>query len=152
MRPIAKGTSTELEFVVDEEMRARFGGRTVHAVLSTSALVHHMEWAARELLEPALDEGEEGVGAGVDVHHLAPAMIGDAVRVRAVAQASSRSKLVCAVEARVGARVVARGTVYQAIWPKEDLRTAMASGGAVRSLHPARPRMRSGQRTGRGAK
>lgn len=146
MHAIAKGSSAEVQFVVSEEMQARFGGRTIHQVLSTWALIHHMEWAARELLEPALEETEEGVGAGVDMHHLSPALVGDAVRVRATAQSSARGKLVCAVEAFVGSRLIAKGTVYQAIWARAELALALSGAGTVRPMRTPRGRASGSRR------
>ncbi len=129
MRPFAGGETAEMAFTVTAEMEAAFGGETVHRVLSTWALVHHLEWVSRQLLQPHLDAGEEGAGAGVNVRHLAPAAIGSQVQVRAVARPSRPGQLVTDVEATSAQRVVARGQVFQAIWPKRDLARRMAGRG-----------------------
>lgn len=129
MRPFAGGETAEMDFTVTAEMEAAFGGKTVHRVLSTWALVHHLEWVSRQLLEPHLDAGEEGAGAGVNVRHLAPAAVGSLVRVRAVARPSQPGRLVTDVEATSAGQVVATGQVFQAIWPRQELTRRMAGRG-----------------------
>jgi fluoroacetyl-CoA thioesterase len=119
VRPILPGEERSVTFEVTAAMEASFGGRRIHPVLSTWALVHHLEWAARLVIEPALEEGEEGVGAGVDIRHLGPAPIGSSVTVTARAVGQKAASLVCEVEAFCGERAVAKGWVFQAVLPRE---------------------------------
>lgn len=128
MRPFEGGEAAEMEFTVEPEMEAAFGGRTIHRVLSTWALVHHLEWVSRRLLEPHLDSGEEGAGAGVNVKHLAPAPVGSRVVVRAVARASRLNQLTTDVEARSSSLLLATGQVFQAVWSRDELKRRMSGG------------------------
>ena len=125
MRAFFGGEEAELEFTVEPGMEAAFGGETVHPVLSTWALVHHLEWVSRRLLLTHLEPSESGAGAGVNVRHLAPAPVGSAVRVRAVARPSRPGLLATDVAAVSGGRLVATGEVFQAIWPADELRRRM---------------------------
>ncbi len=59
-------------------------------VFSTPSMIDLMEHAAREALAPFLDEGEESVGATVQVEHLAATPIG--AEVRAVARVTSLNR------------------------------------------------------------
>ncbi|MHB1980666.1 MAG: thioesterase family protein [Sulfobacillus sp.] len=126
MRPFAGGEGAEMEFTVEPGMEASFGGQVIHPVLSTWALVHHLEWVSRRLLVDHFEPGEEGAGAGVSIRHLAPAPIGSVVRVKAVARPSRPGHLTTDVEATAGGRLVAQGQVFQAIWPADELHRRMA--------------------------
>ncbi len=128
MREISPDARKTLTFTVEESMQASFGGRLIHPVLSTWALVHHLEWVARLLLEPALEDGEEGVGAGVDIRHLSPALRGAAVTVSAGVREQRPRLLVCDVAARCEGRKVASGRVFQAVRSRKELEAARSAG------------------------
>lgn len=115
MKPYRGDEVAELVFTVQPEMAAHFGGRSIHPVLSTWALVHHLEWAARRLLEPHLEAGEEGVGVGVDVRHRQPAPIGTTVLARAFRPRVEGNVLCCQVAAYAGERLLSEGEVFQAV-------------------------------------
>lgn len=123
--PILPGEEAVVEFDVRPGMEAAFEGRVIHPVLATWWLVHYMELAARRVLEPHLEPDEEGAGIGVNVRHLGPAPVGSHVVVRARATECDGRKLVCEVEASCEHGPVGRGTVYQAVWPRADLRERM---------------------------
>lgn len=119
----APGTVAETEFIVGPEMFPAFEGRVVHEVLGTSALIHQMEWAARKVLLPVLEPGEEGVGTQVSMRHLAPALPGERVTVRARAlEGASSRELVCQVEAFTDRARIGEGTVGQAVLPLARLK------------------------------
>lgn len=119
----APGTEAVTEFTVGPDMYPAFEGRVVHEVLGTAALVHQMEWAARKVLLPVLEPGEEGVGTHVSVRHLAPAFPGERVTVRARALEGATSReLVCQVEAFTDRTRIGEGTVGQAILPLARLK------------------------------
>lgn len=115
-----------LSFTVTDDMAAAFGGVVIHRVMSTWTVVHHMEWASRKLLEPHLEPGEQGAGAGVNVKHLSPAPIGSQVEVVARVSRWAPGRLVTDVLVRSGQTHLAEGQVFQAIWPEEELSRRMA--------------------------
>lgn len=96
MRPLRRGERVEASFKVAVWMRPRLEGLVRHRLYSTWAMAYHMETAARMLLAPRLERGEDAVGAMVSVRHLGPAAIGQTVRV------------VCRATRVVGRRVHAR--------------------------------------------
>jgi len=100
---------------VAEADRAAFASGVVHDVYGTAALVRDMEYAARLVLLPLLEPGEEGVGAEVWCRHRAPAPVGAAVDLTATATEQTRRRLVCRVEARHDGRLIGEGTVTQVI-------------------------------------
>jgi predicted thioesterase len=78
-------------------------------------MVRDMERAARMVLEPLLEPGEDGVGAEVWCRHLVPVPVGAVVEVTATATEQTGRRLVCQVEARHDGRLVGEGTVTQVI-------------------------------------
>jgi fluoroacetyl-CoA thioesterase len=75
-RPGLTGT---VQFVVDASHLITFAGRGMPGVLATPHLVHFLEMAAREVLQPLLEEGENSVGMEIEVRHLAPTPPGHTV-------------------------------------------------------------------------
>ncbi|WP_310393582.1 thioesterase, FlK family [Hymenobacter sp.] len=105
-------------YMVGPADRADFSpaaGGPVHKVLSTFALGCEMEWAAR-LFVPEM-KGADGVGVGTElfIWHHAPAFASETVVVTVTFDALHGANLCCAVEARVGPRLVATGTTGQHI-------------------------------------
>ncbi|HEY9869215.1 MAG TPA: thioesterase family protein [Candidatus Obscuribacterales bacterium] len=122
MKPgLTTGQTAEVEITVTADMLAAFNGEPVHDLYSTSALVHHMEWASRRLLLPYLEDHEEGMGSHVEVSHLALTLPGMKVRVKARVIEVRENKVVCEVEAFNPRGKIARGTVTQAVVEKSWL-------------------------------
>jgi predicted thioesterase len=116
MKPgLQEGQVAESQFTVTPQMFALFQGQTVHELLSTSALVHQLEWAARKTILPYLEPHEEGIGARVEVHHLTMTPAGAEVTVRARVSNVHGNKVECEVEAFNLRSKIARGKVVQAI-------------------------------------
>lgn len=130
------GQTGEIEFMVTEDMFARFQGETVHPLLSTSALVHQMEWAARQTIIPFLEPHEEGMGSRVDVHHIMMTPVGITVKVKAVVTEVRDNKVECDVEASNFRGKVARGSVVQTIveksWVLKKMREMEIVEGIIR--------------------
>ncbi|RAK65201.1 thioesterase family protein [Hymenobacter edaphi] len=103
------------------------GGGLVHPVLSTFALTREMEWAGRLFVLQMREAGEEGIGTMVEVQHHAPAFAGETVVLTATFAALHGRELTCAVEARVGARLVATGRTSQRIVDKAKLEARFAA-------------------------
>jgi predicted thioesterase len=116
------GQTATVEFVVTPDMFAQFNGEVVHQLLSTSALVHQMEWAARQTILPYLEPDEEGMGTFVDVRHQMPTPVGVTVKLLAVVSEVRGSKVECQIEASHFRGKVASGVVVQKIVKKDWLR------------------------------
>ncbi|MCL6517270.1 thioesterase [Alicyclobacillus sp.] len=124
MRPgLRPGAAAEWVITVTEDQCPSFEGegRVIHRALSTVAMIHHMEWVARRVILPYLEEGEEGIGGGVSVRHLAPAPVGKTVRFRAEAAFVSERRVDCRVWAEHDRALVGEGEVVQFILPKQVL-------------------------------
>lgn len=123
MKPgLDPGRAFELEITVTPDMCPRFDAEPVHPVCATWTVVHYMEVAGRRLLEPHLEEHEEGIGAHIRVDHVSPAVIGSRVTIRAEVESLVRHRLTTRMLARVGDRTIATGSFVQVVLPKERLR------------------------------
>jgi fluoroacetyl-CoA thioesterase len=118
---LAVGTEATVEDVVTSEMRPAFGGQVVHPVYGTSAMVYHMEWAARRVILPYLEDDEEGVGTGVMVRHLHPAPVGAIISARATCTRFEQNIVVCSVQVWQGEQLLGDGEVEQRILSRASL-------------------------------
>jgi fluoroacetyl-CoA thioesterase len=131
LRPVAPAASASHRVTVRDADVPAFGNAGVHDVYGTAAMVRDMERAARMVLEPLLEPGEDGVGAEVWCRHLAPVPVGASVEVAATVVEQTRRRLVCQVEARHDGQLVGEGTVTQVIVdPARFLRETASDEGA----------------------
>lgn len=130
------GQSAEMEILVTPEMRAQFSGETVHQLLSTSALVHHLEWVARQILLPYLEPHEEGMGSHVDIAHMVLTPVGMKIQLKATVTDIRDNRVECEVEASNWRGKIAKATVVQAIvqrtWLENKIREMTMIEGIVR--------------------
>lgn len=96
--------------------------RRLPPVLSTPSMIGQMEVAAALLIQPYLPPGAITVGTHINVSHVAPAKVGERVRVTAAFKntyrpnkKAGRARYVFEVEARVGKRLLGAGTVERAV-------------------------------------
>lgn len=95
--------------------------RRLPPVVSTPSMIGQMEVAAALLLQPFLPKGAISVGTHINVSHVAPARVGEQLRVTAKFQRaykptnSGRLRYVFETEARVGQRLIGAGTVERAV-------------------------------------
>ncbi len=128
MRPgPARGTNVSDTFVVTSAMTARVDGRELHPVYGTGALVADIERLCRQILEPHLEPGEEGVGAKLEVLHRAPVAVGETVTLEVTVASVGPTSLVCEVLARHNATIVARGSFEQRLVQLERFREETAA-------------------------
>lgn len=106
---------------VTEADTARFPSGEVHPVYSTFALARDAEWSGRLFVLRMKEEGEEGIGTGITVEHLSPALIGEEVLFRATLIAINGNEVHNSYEVTVGARLIARGEQKQKIVGKSKL-------------------------------
>ena len=112
------GYKETMTFTVTEEMFAQFGGEVVHPTYSTATMVYHMEWVSRKIILPFLEEGEEGMGASVNVKHLAPSPLGTTVRAEAVVTKIKTRSITTSVVLTNEKGKIGEGEVKQALMPK----------------------------------
>jgi len=117
------GATAELTVVVTPELTVRFDELgPVHPVYATYSMAKHFEEAGRKLLLRHLEPGEAGIGRSVAVEHLAPAWVGDVVRVTARCVEVRGNRLTCACAALdADGRELGRGTSVQVVLPDEVL-------------------------------
>lgn len=95
--------------------------RRLPPVVSTPSMIGQMEVAAAMLLQPFLPKGAISVGTHINVSHVAPATVGERLRVTASfaraykPKSSGRLRYVFDVEARVGKRLIGAGSVERAV-------------------------------------
>jgi predicted thioesterase len=136
--PVRPGDSADLDVVVTTESTVHFDELgPVHPVYATYTMAKHFEEAGRKLLLRHLEPGEAGIGRSVSVEHLAPAWVGDTVRVTARCVGMDRNRLTCecrAVDAH--GRELGRGTTVQVVLPEQVLETRIGEE-ARRAARPA---------------
>ncbi len=76
------GVAHEETIAIDEDRTIAFMGDELR-VYATPLMVRDIEQTCRELLLPHHDDGEDSVGARVEIDHLGPTLIGQNVTVRA---------------------------------------------------------------------
>ncbi|AHA28702.1 thioesterase [Exiguobacterium sp. Leaf187] len=118
---LAVGDTAEIQAVVSEDMFARFEGQLVHPAYSTVSMVYHMEWAARQLILPYLEAGEEGVGGAVSLKHLGMAAEGTRLIVTATVTAMTSRRVDASIEVRDGQTIIGTGEVTQFILEKSRI-------------------------------
>lgn len=134
MRPgPPRGETASCTVTVTADKSARVDGREIHPIYGTVALLADIEALCRRVIEPHLEPGEEGVGAGVDLRHRAPVPIGEEVTLVATVATVDRDRLVCEVLARHRGALVARGSFEQRIVPSAvfaaEIEARRAAGG-----------------------
>jgi fluoroacetyl-CoA thioesterase len=115
------GREETIEITVTEDMFASFEGEVVHPVYSTVAMTYHMEWVSRKIILPFLEDYEEGMGASVQLKHLAPSPLGSAVSITATLIELRDNKVVTKVTASNHLGLIGKGEVMQIILPKESI-------------------------------
>ena len=115
------GYKETMEIVVSDQMIASFDGEVIHPVLSTVSMVYYMEWVGRKVILPFLEEWEEGVGASINVRHIAPAPVGKKVIFTAEVTLIKPERVACRVRAEHTQSIVGEGEFVQAILSKERI-------------------------------
>ncbi len=104
---------------VTEADTARFESGEVHPVYATFALARDAEWSGRLFVLEMKEDGEEGIGTGINIKHISPALIGEAVIFTATLKEVRKNEVINDFTAKVGERIVAEGTQWQKIINKE---------------------------------
>ena len=93
------GQAAKIRFVVEAKHIIDFAKEGMPAVLATPWLIWFMEHTARQAMLPHLEPTESTVGTLVDIEHLAPTPLGQAVNCRAQVLRSEGSQFLFKLEA-----------------------------------------------------
>lgn len=107
--------------LVRKEDVAAFESGEVHPFYGTFALGRDAEWAGRLFVLEMLDDDEEGIGTFLTVKHISPALVGQEVEIVAQVTELDGRKINCSFEAKVGERLIAKGTTGQMILKKSKV-------------------------------
>lgn len=119
--PFQPGDVLKYKHIVTEDDAARFESGQVHAVYSTFALARDAEWSGRLFVLEMKEEGEEGIGTGITVKHVSPALMGQEVTFTATLHEVNKNEVITDYVAKAGDRIIAEGRQWQKILPKEKL-------------------------------
>ncbi len=122
-----KGDQETYSRKVESSDFARFESGVVHEVYSTFALVRDAEWSGRLFVLGIKEDDEEGIGSGITVEHLAPALLGDEVLFTSTLEEIVGTEVVTSYIAQVGDRLIARGTQRQRVLKKTKIDKLLSS-------------------------
>jgi fluoroacetyl-CoA thioesterase len=103
------GTVCEKRFVVEAAHAIDFADNGMPAVLCTPWLIWFLEHTAREAVLPWLETGESTVGIEIEIAHLAPTPVGQAVTCLARVIHADGTRISFHLEARDDHELIARG-------------------------------------------
>jgi len=117
--PFKPGDKKTFSVVVTHADMAKLADELIHPVYSTFALTRDAEYSGRLFVLEMKENGEEGVGTGITLKHLSPALVGQEVIFTATLREVIKNEIITDFEAKVGHRLIAEGTQWQKIINKE---------------------------------
>ncbi|MBS1590175.1 MAG: hypothetical protein JST52_11235 [Bacteroidetes bacterium] len=124
--PFQAGDTKKFLRKVQAADTATFDSGEVHPVYATFALARDAEWSGRLFVLEMKDEDEEGIGTGIDIRHLSPALVEEEVCFIATLVEVNKNEVVTDFVAMCGARMIANGRQWQKIVKKQKLETLFA--------------------------
>ena len=109
------GTVGEFHFTVEQKHGIDFATDGMPMVLSTPNLVGLLERTAREAVQPFLEANERTVGVEIELRHLAPTPLGEAVTCTARVIHTEGTQITFQVEACDQHEIIARGIHQRAV-------------------------------------
>lgn len=100
---------------------AQFETGMVHPVYSTFALARDAEWSGRLFVLDMKEAHEEGIGTGLEIKHISPALLNDEVIFEAKLIEINKNEVITEFKATVDNRIIATGKQWQKIVRKEKL-------------------------------
>ncbi|GBD04576.1 Fluoroacetyl-CoA thioesterase [bacterium HR20] len=126
MKDDVRSSSVTISVTTTPDMAASLDGRLIHPLYSTFWLAYHAEVAARKAIEPYFDEGENALGAGIELEHRNMCPLGVRVDITATVTQCDGNRIICSLSARAGAIEIARGTQTQVVLPSERIQAMIA--------------------------
>ncbi|MCB0713300.1 MAG: thioesterase [Ignavibacteriae bacterium] len=103
---------------VTPEMTARFFDCEIHPLYATFKIVEHAEYVSRCAILPFLEPEEDALGSSVEVEHIAPARVGDIVKIEARVVSVEGRDITCKFSVTKGEQELARGKTVQRVVKK----------------------------------
>ena len=125
MRFVHESHSFSIRLRVTPEMTARFFDCEIHPLYATFAIVEHAEYVSRCAILPFLEPEEDAVGSAVSIEHVAPARVGEIVRVEASVTRVEGKEILCDFNVSRDKEEIARGRTTQWVVGKERWRERM---------------------------
>lgn len=119
--PFDIGAKKVYTYQVKETDTAKFDSGEVHPVYATFSLARDAEWSGRLFVLEMKEEGEEGIGSGLNIQHHSPALIGQEVLFTATLVEVNKNGVITDFKATVDGRLIADGRQWQKIVKKEKL-------------------------------
>lgn len=115
------GKEYSLSFTVQSDMTATLDGTEIHPVCSTVTMVYYAELAARKVIEPFFETGDQAIGGGINLKHTGMAALGENIEVNARIISFDGRILVCEIESTVnnGEIILCKGTQTQVVLQQE---------------------------------
>lgn len=110
MNAVPLGAQGRHSLLVTPEVAIDFMGNDDARVLSTPHMIAYMEWAARNAIQPFLDQDEDSVGTVVNIRHLAATPVGMSVQFTATVLEVNDRRVFFRVEARDEKELAGEGT------------------------------------------
>ncbi|GIV54415.1 MAG: thioesterase [Candidatus Kapaibacterium sp.] len=134
MKPDVRSSSATVQITVTPDMAASLDGRVIHPLYATFWLAYHAEVVARKAIEPFFEDGENAVGAGLQLEHRGMCPIGASVTVTATVVDYTDNRIVCSILARTTQTEIARGTQTQIVLPATTIADKVARAYAMHGL------------------
>ena len=117
------GKEYSLAFTVQSNMTATLDGTEIHPVCSTVTMVYYAELAARKVIEPLFETGDQAIGGGINLNHTGMAALGERIEVKARIASFNGRILVCEIESTVnnGEIILCKGTQTQVVLQQENI-------------------------------
>ncbi len=127
MRPeLAPGAIHSRRLTVQRDRTIGFMGEDFR-VYATPSMVNDMEYTCRDFLVKLLADGQDSVGARVEIDHLAPTLLGMWADIRVEITAVEKRRVTFSFEVRDAVEVVGRGTHVRFVVDKSKTAERLAA-------------------------
>ncbi len=120
------GLQHTVDIVVDEQRTINFMGDDLR-VYATPAIVHDLEYTCRNFILEHLDDGEDTVGASIEITHAKPTPLGFTATHRVTIDNVDRRRVTCKVSVHDGVEEVATATHTRFVVDIDRLKAAIAA-------------------------
>ena len=118
------GVHSKTEIVIDAPRTIDFMGDDLR-VYATPQVVHDLEYACRDLILQHLDEGEDTVGASVEIQHAKPTPLGFTATHTVTIDAVDGRRVTCKIEVHDDIEKVATATHTRFVVEIDRLKSAI---------------------------